>query len=466
MTGKTLGITVMPEWIQVEGALPVLDRLQRAGATAIATSPYVMTPAPEGRGGREPPADAGAGQVRLLDRPLWGRRELWVETAPSFEADRELYAGLRYQPEAPTELTRAEGPKVGAFIKAAKARGLEVFLQVQAAIPPGYRVQFGGPTDDDQPLLPNGKPVPGRVDKNGTLASPHIKAYTVGLLRDLVRAYPGIDGFRIDWPEYPPYAFDALFLDFSPHAMAAAARLGLDANGMRRDMLALRGTLDGNLDEAALRALLDSDGGRYALLRHLVGRPGLLDMLRLKRHLVTELLEACRAGLPEGCRLVPQAFPPPWSLVSGFDYAAAAPLSDGIGVKLYTMHWPMMLRGYGEALLAANPSLPSGLVARALVALLGTGDLEPDSVGRLHYPGPDEAHPAGADAQADKIRQAQREAGACPIYAFAHAYGPLEDVMARLRIAWRASPPGIWINRYGYLSDAKLEALRELQQPG
>ena len=83
--------------------------------------------------------------------------------------------------------------------------------------------------------------------------------------------------------------------------------------------------------------------------------PGLFDMLRLKRQLVIELLEACRAGLPKSYRLVPQSFPPPWSLVSGFDYGAVAPLSDGIGVKLYTMHWPMMLRGYGEALLAANP---------------------------------------------------------------------------------------------------------------
>ena len=130
------------------------------------------------------------------------------------------------------------------------------------------------------------------------------------------------------------------------------------------------------------------------------------------------------------------------------------------------MHWPMMLRGYGEALLAGRPSLPSALVARALVALLGTGDAEPASVADLHYPGPDEPHPAGAEAQAQKIQQAQREAGAVPVFAFAHAYGPPDDVIARLRTAWRASPPGIWINRYGYLSDAKLELLRHIDEPG
>jgi hypothetical protein len=79
------GVTVMPEFFQVEGIEAVLDNLQRrARVTAIATSPYVMAPMPDGQGGREPPIDAGAGSVRLLDRPLWGRRELFVRTAPSF----------------------------------------------------------------------------------------------------------------------------------------------------------------------------------------------------------------------------------------------------------------------------------------------------------------------------------------------------------------------------------------------
>src|SRR4051812_15710308 len=73
-----LGVTVMPEWFQHEGVEPVLDRLQAMGVGAIATSPYVMAPCGEGEGAREPPADGEAGKVRPLDRPLWGRRELWV----------------------------------------------------------------------------------------------------------------------------------------------------------------------------------------------------------------------------------------------------------------------------------------------------------------------------------------------------------------------------------------------------
>ena len=85
MATRLVGITVLPEYFQFETVEAVLDNLvKRAGVTAIATSPYVMAEADQQTGSREPPIDAGAGKVRLLDRPLWGKRELWVRTAPSF----------------------------------------------------------------------------------------------------------------------------------------------------------------------------------------------------------------------------------------------------------------------------------------------------------------------------------------------------------------------------------------------
>ena len=43
-----------------------------------------------------------------------------------------------------------------------------------------------------------------------------------------------------------------------------------------------------------------------------------------------------------------------------------------------------------------------------------------------------------------------------PIYSLAHGYGPVQDFAQRLAIAWQASQHGVWINRYGYLSDEKL----------
>lgn len=117
-----LGVTVMPEWFQCEGIGPVLDRVRALGATAIATSPYVLEVAPDGEGGREPPADGDAGRVRPLDRPLFGRTELWVRTAPSFVHDRERYAGLRYQPSPPSALTTRHAGLLDNVLAAAASR--------------------------------------------------------------------------------------------------------------------------------------------------------------------------------------------------------------------------------------------------------------------------------------------------------------------------------------------------------
>ena len=101
--GMRTGVTVMPEYFQNEGVENVVARLAAAKVDMIATSPYVMEPADEKTGSREPPVDAGAGSVRLLDRTLWGKRELFVKTAPSFAPDKKLYEGLRYQPAAPNQ---------------------------------------------------------------------------------------------------------------------------------------------------------------------------------------------------------------------------------------------------------------------------------------------------------------------------------------------------------------------------
>lgn len=464
---KFLGVTVMPEYIQTEGIEGVLDNLvRRAGVTAVATSPYVMAEADEKTGSREPPIDAGAGAVRLLDRPLWGKRELWVTTAPALEPDARLYAGLRYQPPPPTGLTRAQGGVIGEFLTAAQARHLKTYLQIQAAIPPGYRVQFGGPLEDDKPLLPDGR-IPARLDNNASLAGPHVRAYTEALLRDLCRAYPDIDGIRVDWPEYPPYTLGSAFLDFSEHARRAAQRLGFDFEAMRSAAASLYESLLGRLQTEDLRSWSEPDGGRYRLVRALAARPALLDWLRFKAVLVEELLAGFRRALDAAAgrriELVPNAFPPPFSLASGFDFHRAARHADGISVKLYTMHWPMMVSFWGKELKAANPHIEERELVRALVRWMDIEDGEAKpSLSDYVYPEPEAPHPVGAQAQTRKIRQAQTEAGKVPVYPLVHGYGPLQDFQSRLRTAWNSSEHGVWINRYGYLSDAKLEAIGEI----
>jgi hypothetical protein len=460
-----IGVTVMPEYFQVEGVDAVLDNLvRRAGVTAIATSPYVMAPAPDGQGSREPPIDAGAGSVRLLDRPLWGRRELSVRTAPSWSPDTSLYRGLRYQPAAPDDLTAAQGRIVGEAVTKAKARGLLVLLQVQAAIPPGYRVQFGGPVEEDRPCLPDGSTPAVRVDNNGSLASPHIHGYAQALIADLARAYPEADGFRIDWPEYPPYSLDGAFFDFGPHAEVAAKSRGYDFEAMRKAAGRLRAELLGRLDATTLAAIADPDGGRFRLAQALIDRPALAQWLAFKSDLATGILNTFRHALKETAPeklLIPGAFPPPWTALSGFSFAQAAPHADAIMVKLFTMHWPMMVRAWGDALAASNPALAGRPeLPRALAALFDIVDGPAfDRLEDWRYPEPEEPHPVGAAAQARKIALARAEVGRTPIIALAHGYGPVDDFEHRFRTAWKASERRAWVNRYGYLADAKLDAI-------
>jgi hypothetical protein len=460
---RFLGVTVMPEYIQSETVDGVLTNLiRRARATAVTTSPYVMQPAADPQSGsREPPIDGGAGKVRLLDRPLWGKRELMVETAPSFEHNLDLFKGLRYQPSPPTSLTRSHGGLLRDFLTAAKARGLRTYLQVQAAIPPGYRVQFGGPVEEDRPRLPGGKIPSKRLANNGSLASVEIRKYTAALLRDIFRVYPDIDGVRLDWPEYPPYYLDDCFLDFNPRVRAAASRLGFDFSAMENAAARLYGDLHGGLTNDALRAWLASDGGRSVLTSFSLDRPGILELIRFKAALSEDYLREMRAVVPRGKELIAHAFPAPFCFASGLDAARASTVCDGVAVKLYTMHWPMMLSFYASQLVTANPQADESLIVRAVARWMDIAD----DAGRFRsladcrYPEPDEPHPHGPAAQANKIAFARR--GSSKIFALAHGYGPLDDYRQRLATAWKASGGRVWINRYGYLSNAKLDATGE-----
>ena len=460
-----IGVTVLPEYLQSESVASVVDNLiERAGVTAIATSPYVMELADEQTGIREPPADAGAGKVRLLDRPLWGHRELWVRTSPSFQPDASLYEGLRYQPPPTDRLTSEQGHVVQELIEYAHNRGIVVYFQVQAAIPPGYRVQFGGPIDDDIPKLPNGEAPARRVANNASLASPHVLQYQQALIRDLLQAYPDIDGLRFDWPEYPPYFLDTAFLDFGIHAERAAGELGYDFAQMRHEVGQLYDQLNGQLTNDDLRSLATNENVGLAALQLTQRLPGITDWLKFKADLSLQLLTTFRKTMDECSTkhvdLAPTAFPPPWSLISGMDFSQNRSVCDSLSVKLYGMHWAMMLGFYGEQLMERNDGLTEQDVVSAIAHAFDIvdGDAQP-TLSDYHYPEPDEPHPIGAGAQTRKIQEAQKLAGDTPIVALAHGYGPVDDFRRRIAIANEASAHGFWVNRYGYLSDPKLDII-------
>ncbi|MCG6884426.1 MAG: hypothetical protein LJE62_11800 [Silicimonas sp.] len=461
MTAPLLGVTVMPEYIQSEGISPVLDRLQGlARAGSVTTSPYVAAEAAPGQGEREPPGDAGKGSGRLLDRPLWGKREVWMETASSFRPDPTLYRDLEYRPPEANALTDASGSLVGAFLDEAVARGMETWLQVQAAIPPGHRVQFGGPLPGDEPLLPNGTPGGPRVDRNVSLGSRRLRDYMRAFISDICRNYPQADGIKFDWPEYPVYTFESLFFDFNPSIAPIGRAVGTDLATLAR------GTSEvlHDLGSAAIRQKRIALDNLDTFLASLIDSyPVLAELLALKAAVVEDYARFLRETLDAASdgrkRMFLQSFPPPLNRATGLDFARAGAVADVVGVKLYTMHWPLIEAGYIAALQSRADIAPDS-AARVISRLLA---LSPDverRAGAIRYPEPDEVHPAASADLAAKIVDARNELPATvELVAISHGYGPVADVARRARAVIDARPDAVHVNRYCYLSDEKLRAI-------
>lgn len=448
---RSLGITVMPDYAQSEGVDAVLENIvERLGCDMICTMPSVAERCAEHLGVREPPADAGAGLGRTLDRPLWGDTALWMRTAPSFAPTPSFYRDTPYAPAEPDALTRREGHIVADMLAKAKHAGLTTQLQVMAAAPPALRVQQRPDAGADEPLTVFGTPVPGRVDANVSLASEGLRAYMRSLVADLLANYPDCDALRFDWPEYPPYALDSLLFDFSPPAVKRGQELGHDV--VRIQARALEGLRTAGEEAAgaviAIEALLQP-GGWAA------------DLLAFRSAIVTDYVGALTEIVKEASYgrvgVVMQAFPPPLNQLSGLDFAAVDGVADEIAVKHYTMHWPMIERGYVERLVATT-GLDADTVFAAVHRWLGLNGGAP-TLEALRYPEPYEPHPADDDALRRTVETAAGQVKRSRLSVIAHGYGPPDDVERRFRAVLETPCRSLHINRYGYLSDAKIARL-------
>lgn len=457
---RFLGITVLGDFILSEGVETVLENLHRAGVTAVACNPTVTAEADEATGTFQPPDDAGS-SPRLFDRPLFGKHALWVQGGVSYRPRAEFYGDSPYRPRRVNELTEVHGAIIGRFIDAAVAGGLNVYFQLGAAQPSGLR-------DEDRPQLPNGTLPSNRMADTGSLASDAVRAYNRAYVRDLLAAYPKISGFRPDWPESPCYTLDEAFQDFSPHVRRWAESRGFDFESMQADVGRFYETLHGRLTNEDLADLADSDRGKFPLLTWFNRFPGVAEWLRCKAALSTDLLrdwrEAIDAAGGREKELSANAFMPPYTLLTGFDFAGAAQWCDSIAPKLYTMHWSLMVKFWGDVLLATNPGLDERLLTKALVHLMDLADQAGDvALADYGYPQPDEPHPIPNRPQLRKIAQAQAATrGRSAVYPLVHGYGPADDFRRRLQLVADSGAAGVWINRYGYLSDEKLAIISDV----
>ena len=121
-----------------------------------------------------------------------------------------------------------------------------------------------------------------------------------------------------------------------------------------------------------------------------------------------------------------------------------------------------MFRFYCDQLIESNPDVAPERIVQSLLSILDFMDSPCSHNAQDYaYPSPSEPYGVSDEAQRRKIEMARQAAPETIVRALVHGYGPAADFRQRLAVGLESSSDGIWINRYGYLSDEKLAIVSE-----
>lgn len=457
---RFLGIFVNPVYVQNEGLQPVFDNLEKVGARAICIVPRVARPAESGTGVRYPDLHMD-GYERLLARPVWGKREIYLESFPAYEPDLTLYQDSPYRPPSKSIPPEVDGEIPQKMIAEAHQRGMAAHVLLHPFVPPNIR-------PEEQPVYIDGTvPVPPQITLNACLNNPQAAAYGLALIKDIIGHYPDLDGLFTDWAEYGAYRLEDHFTCFCPHCEQQAISQGYDWAQIKADVEALWAWLH-RLSPRGLkrsRRLLSNPWEWLELLSHY---PGWLQFLRFKARTVTEFYRRVRLLLDEMDRpqmiLSARGWPPPWNRSSGMDYRALADICGAVTPKLFTFDYSALPRWYGQTLLHWNPTLSEREILDALVDWLNLPDsIERRSFADYYIPAPAEPHPARLEVYRTRVDEVVDQVGGrARCYPFAHAYLPEPQWKRMIALVRDSRVDGMWVQMYGYLSGAKLEILKEM----
>ena len=117
-----------------------------------------------------------------------------------------------------------------------------------------------------------------------------------------------------------------------------------------------------------------------------------------------------------------------------------------------------------QTLLAWNPDLAESVVLDALVEwMVLPDDFEQRSFAYYHIPAPSELHPAKVESYRNRLDEvAEQVRGKALCYPFAHAYLPEPQWKRMIALIRDSRVDGMWVQMYGYLSDRKLQILKEM----
>jgi hypothetical protein len=198
---------------------------------------------------------------------------------------------------------------------------------------------------------------------------------------------------------------------------------------------------------------------------------GLIDWLEFKSESVELALADLRVTMDDAgashMAIAAGGFALPWGRMSGAAYASAEGAVDVQRVKLYSFHWLMMLRWWTDTILLWNrgSDVQPHILTQAFLRFfdLELEDPPPELMPEVFgMPQPDTSHNLTPGSYPHRLVNAlSRRESQAPIMPVVHAYRSAEDFAMVLDAVRPYTQAGLWIQRYGYLSDEKLDILRQ-----
>ena len=459
--GKFLGLVMTPLDVQVEGLNAVMDYIESTGATAINCSRVLNRPATSDTGFRAPPLDID-GYDRVFERPVWGKRELYLESFRSQKPDLSWYADTSYKPTWKSFPSDLDADLPNRIFEAAQDRKWRIYTSVTPLVVPNLK------NEDRMQWINSQFPDPDRrVANQGCPSSPNVRTWAIACVLDEISQQPTPDGVCLDWVEYTTYLLEDHFSCFSSYSQKQMASLGYEAEKIEGDVLALWKYLH-SLTSDRLEHISQILNSPSQLLDLLIRFPGVYDFFRFKSDVIFGLYRDIRLAMDQAgfaqVELVANGWPAPFNRSSGMDYARLAKIVQSVRPKLYTFHWSTLPRWYGQVLKNWNPNLAVSAILQAVKNWFCL----PDSIDRptwsdYYIPAPRDRHPVHFETFANRINEVVGQvSGRVPVLPLAHGYVPLEQWKRTISIIQNSQADGMWVQRYCYLSNEKIAALASI----
>ncbi len=276
-----------------------------------------------------------------------------IDGSPIFEPDRDYYTEASFDPPSVSEAVKPKAEVFRRAVQQAKQRGLKLYLHDWGLGAAGNCFR------DEQALL-----------------------YGLARTRDVKRAFPEIDGYVFDGPEFgyeiePGYRSD-LFGWLSEYEVEKAERAGFDVELMRRDRAWLM-EMTKRIDVISARRWLQAEFSATDMLDLFMAHPGLVQWFSFRSRSILDFLSTfrdCIKGIDEGlaiaCGPRISAFAP----LTGYNYGPLSQVVDFFCPKIYLWHEGIDgLKGtvgrYAETLIEWNPALSQSLAIALVCKLFG-----------------------------------------------------------------------------------------------